>query len=109
MICSDGNDAIDDNDKYKLVQAIENLRSIRMQILAESPYFWIAFLQRFKEDKNIIFASNLEEAEYEIAAADKAIENQDIDELKLRVRRLMGLLPAGKEDELMEGIAGITK
>ena len=110
IICKDGDDAIKENDKIKLIQANNYLRGMQIRILQESPYFWVMMLKRLLEDRETLFEGEaLEESLYYFDRANSALERNDIEELKECERKLLSLVPRDEQDALMDGMSGITK
>ena len=108
QIKDDGEDAITRQDKAMLNHQNDLLTTLRIQAMAENPYFWLAMLENLKQ-KDINSFTNPSEAEYHLTAAENAKNSGDIEELKRNVRELLSLLPQDEQAELSGGMSGITK
>lgn len=104
---AEGEKAIADKDKQLLVRLNEQLHSLIMMILLEDPAIWIRWLNNIKARKNEL--TNQTVAEHLITKADEAVANGDVDGLKQNVRELFDLLPDDAEDEIRQGMSGITR
>lgn len=84
-----------------LQQKIRYLSQLVMQVLMKHPGFWVTHLERLEEE----YIGNMRdraEAELLLAQGHQAINNADIESLKMAVRQLYGLLP----DALAEDLRG---
>ncbi|HVW99848.1 MAG TPA: Hsp70 family protein, partial [Candidatus Babeliaceae bacterium] len=104
---AEGEKAIADKDKELLVRLNEQLHGLIMAILLEDPTIWIGWLNNVKARKNEL--TNQTVAEHLIAKADEAAANGDVEGLKRNVRELFDLLPDDAEDEIRQGMSGITR
>lgn len=103
-----GETAIAQKDKIMLTQLNELLSTLKIQVVAENPYFWVAMLEDLKR-KDIDSFKNPSDAEYHLSAAEKAKNSGDIEELKRNLRELLHLLPQEERAEISNNMSGITK
>lgn len=108
QIKDDGDTAIAQQDKNMLIQLNDLLSALKVQALAENPYFWVMMLENLQA-RDITVFKNLSEAEYHLSAAQKAKDSDDIDELKRHIRELLRLLPQEDQAEMSNSMSGITK
>ncbi|OGL27051.1 hypothetical protein A3C39_00690 [Candidatus Saccharibacteria bacterium RIFCSPHIGHO2_02_FULL_46_12] len=104
---AEGERAIADKDKELLVRLNEQLQGLIMAILMEDPALWVGWLNNIKARKDEL--TNKTVAEHLIAKADEAVANGDVQSLKQHVRELIELLPDDTEDEIRQGMSGITR
>lgn len=104
---AEGEKAIADKDKELLVRLNEQLQGLIMAILLEDPAIWVGWLNNIKERKNEL--TNQAVAEHHIAKADEAVASGNVEGLKQHVRELFDLLPDNAEDEIKQGMSGITR
>lgn len=93
--------AIESKDIDLLQQRSRYLSQLVMQVLMKHPGWWVAQLERLEEE----YIGNMRdraEAELLLAQGHQAINNADIESLKMAVRQLYGLLP----DALAEDLRG---
>jgi len=96
--------AIDDNNKTLLIRINEQLWELRDKAIFSNPYTW---LDQFKQMVDYGKFINEKEAQYYISKGMRAIETQDIEELKRCTRQLYLLLP--KEEQNKIKLSGITR
>jgi len=104
---AEGEKAITDKDKELLVRLNEQLQGLIMAILLEDPAVWVGWLNNIKVRKDEL--TNQAVAEHHIAKADEAAASGDVEGLKQHVRELFDLLPEDTEDEIRQGMSGITR
>lgn len=104
---AEGEKAIADKDKELLVRLNEQLQGLIMAILLEDPAVWVGWLNNIKARKDELTNQTL--AEHHIAKADEAVASGDVEGLKQHVRELFDLLPSNAEDEIKQGMSGITR
>jgi molecular chaperone DnaK len=104
---AEGKKAIADKDKELLVRLNEQLHGLIMAILLEDPTIWIGWLDNIKARKAEL--TNQTIADHLIAKADEAAAKGDVEGLKRNVRELFDLLPDDAEDEIKQGMSGITR
>jgi len=91
-----------------LIRVTEELKKLKNAILAATPDYWIGFLmfiiQRKETLKNQSLAKSL------INDANKAMDENNIDQLRQAVIQLAGLLPDNDDNDIIKGkMTGITK
>lgn len=107
VLRKEGNQAIQNGDKAMLSRVIQQVRDVTIRALVEDPSFWVWQLNEIKSNKAKL--SNQTDGEYYIDKADKAIEQNDFEELKRCVRNLLNMLPAEEQEAISGSMAGITK
>ncbi len=108
QIKDNGETAIAQQDKVMLVQLNELLSTLKIQAVAENPYFWVVMLDNLKT-RDINDFRNPSDAEYHFSAAERAKSTGNIEELKRNVRELLRLLPQEDQAEISGNMSGITK
>lgn len=84
-----------------LQQKVRSVSQLVMEVLMKQPGFWVAQLERLANEYKVNMRDQTE-AELLIAQGYRAINNQDVESLKLAVRQLYGLLP----DSIAEDLRG---
>ena len=103
----EGEKAIEDNDKTLLIRVNEQIEELGARALFSNPATWIYHFQQITQgDKNFI---NEKEARYYIEKGKRAIEFNDMDELKRCVHNLMLLLPSDEQETIKKNLSGITQ
>jgi len=103
---TEGKKAIEDNDKTLLIRVNEQIEELGAKALFSNPATWIYHFQQITQgDKNFI---NEKEARYYIKKGKRAIELNDMDELKRCVHNLMLLLPSDEQETIKNNLSGIT-
>jgi len=103
----EGEKAIEDNDKTLLIRVNEQIEELGTRALFSNPATWIYHFQQITQsDKNFI---NEKEARYYIEKGKRAIELNDMDELKRCVHNLMLLLPSDEQETIKKNLSGITQ
>ncbi len=103
----EGEKAIEDNDKTLLSRVNEQIEELGAKALFSNPATWVYhFQQIIQGDKNFI---NEKEARYYIEKGKRAIELNDMDELKRCVHNLMLLLPSDEQETIKKNLSGITQ
>jgi len=97
--------AINGGDAAILRQKIERLESLRNKILVGLPGWWVGFFEHLKERS--IYMLDQVHAEKLITQGHRAMNNNDIEELKSVVRQLISLLPQNEQNEA-RGYGGTT-
>jgi hypothetical protein len=95
--------AIDARDPVLLKRKIADLAAFRFQILRRIPEFWIWNLQEVEAHRGELSDGAL--GERLIAAARRAIGENDLDALRSAVNQLVGLLPEDRRD-IAQGFGG---
>lgn len=103
-----GEIAIEQQDKIILIQLNELLSTLKIQAIAENPYFWILMLNDL-ESKDLNDFKNPSDARFHLYAAQRAKDSGDIEGLKNNVRELLHLLPQEDQLEISNNMSGITK
>lgn len=103
----EGRKAVSSNDKTMLLRVNEQIEQLTFRSVYENPSAWVYMLSLIKEKRNEL--SNQTDANYFIQKADKAIDDNDVEELKRCVKSLLDLLPKETQDEINSSRAGITK
>ena len=103
-----GEAAIAQQDKVMLIQLNDLLSTLKVQVVAENPYFWVVMLENLKE-KDINDFRNPSDAQYHLSAAERAKNSGNVEELKRNVRELLRLLPQEDQAEISGNMSGITK
>lgn len=89
---------IDTGDPDLLRHHTEKIHSLAMQVALRKPDIWISWLEYCEERQASI--QNVTQAEQLIAQARRAINNNDLEELKAAVRQLICLLPGEPPPDL---------
>jgi len=96
--------AIEENNKTLLIRVNEQLWELRDKAIFSNPYAWVNQFKQMVDHGNFI---NEKEAQYYISKGVRAIETQDIDELKRCTRQLYLLLPIEEQKKIK--LSGITR
>lgn len=107
VLRSEGNRAIEKEDKPMLIKANEQVRELSAAVVLSNPQSWVYHFRQLATGEHNY--SNETEAQYYIEKGNKAIEANDVDELKRCVVSLIALLPADKQKEINSGLSGITR
>jgi hypothetical protein len=103
---TEGEMAIEDDDKHLLARVNEQIDDLRNKIIFSNPAAWAYFFEKIvKENKKFI---SDKEAEYYINKGRRAIEMGDTEELKRCVKGLMLLLPPEEQQIIQNTMSGIT-
>lgn len=103
---TEGEGAIEDEDKYLLARVNEQIDDLKTRIVFSNPAAWAYLFEKIvSENKEFI---SHKEAEYYINKGRRAIEMEDTEELKRCVRGLMLLLPPAEQAKLQNTMSGIT-
>jgi molecular chaperone DnaK len=100
----DGNKAIEKNSKALLKTVFEQLWDLRQKAIYSNPATWVDQFKQIVEYDNFI---NEKEAQYYINKGMRAIETEDIDELKRCTQQLYLLLPIEEQKKIK--LSGITR
>lgn len=103
----EGEKAIKSSDKTMLLRVNEQIEQLTFRSVFQNPAAWVHMLNQIKEKKSEL--TNQTDAAYFIDKADKAVSNEDVEELKRCVRNLIELLPKETQDEINSSMSGITK
>ncbi|MFA5877479.1 MAG: Hsp70 family protein [Candidatus Paceibacterota bacterium] len=103
---AEGERAIENEDKYLLARVKEQIEELNGRIVFSNPAAWAYLFEKIvRENKKFI---SDKEAEYYINKGRRAIEMDDVEELKRCVRGLMLLLPPEEQVKLQNTMSGIT-
>jgi molecular chaperone DnaK len=89
--------AIATRDSDLLRQKTEYLREFTIRILSEQPGWWVGYFQFLEERKPHMRDQSL--AEQLVSQGHRAIENYDLETLRVVVSQMIGLLPAEEQIE----------
>ena len=106
-IKTEGERALESEDKELLIRINEQLQDLIAKILFSNPSFWVYHFEKITNG-NYKFI-NEKEAEYYKDKGGKAIELNDGDELKRCVHNLMLLLPPEDQEKVNQNLSGITR
>ncbi|BCG62932.1 MAG: molecular chaperone DnaK [Methyloprofundus sp.] len=95
--------ALNSRDTELLQRFIDQVSSLRQQVLLEQPGYWVVLLEDLEEDRSIF--PDLSEAESLFQQGHRAIDNDDVPELQTVVRQLIRLIP---DDEVSKTGLGST-
>lgn len=102
----DGEKAISDNDKFFLSTVNEQIQGISTKAWFSNPSTWAYYFQKLvTENHNFV---NEKEAQYYLDKGRRAIDHDDLDELKHCVQSLWSLLPPDEQEKTKKNISGIT-
>ena len=103
----EGEKAISNNDKQLLIRVNEQIDQLKFKALNSNPATWV---YRFDQiSQNDLKFLNAKEAEYYIQKGKRAIELNDLDELKRCYHSLMLLLPSDDQETIKSNLSGITR
>jgi len=105
-IKNEGEKAVSENDKILLARVNEQIKELGAKAFFSNPNAWVFHFQKIiSENHNFI---NEKEAKYYIEKGQRAIELDDVDELKRCVHNLMLLLPSNEQEAIKNNLSGIT-
>jgi len=105
-IKAEGERAIDNKDKTLLVRTIEQIKEVGAKAWLSNPQTWIYYFQKLvTENHNFV---NEKDAQYYLDKGRRAIEQDNIDELKHCVQSLWSLLPEEEQSLVKNTLSGIT-
>lgn len=90
-----------------LLRVNEQIEELTFRTVFQNPAAWVHMLNQIKDKRNEL--TNQTDANYFIDKADRAIDDEDVDELKRCVRNLLDLLPKETQDGITSSMSGITK
>ncbi len=97
--------AMESRDPDLLNRKINEMEGLRFQILREQPGWWVGYLEYMEEKKNSM--RDQSQADHLIAQGRRAIDGNDLPQLKAVVRQLIALLPPS-EQQAATGYGGST-
>lgn len=103
----EGEAAIRNSDKVMLARVIEQADQAGYRFAFQNPLTWVFMLNRIKERRDELI--NKTDGDYFIEKGDKAVDENDVEELERCVRKLLELLPKATQEELNSNMSGITK
>lgn len=103
----EGEKAITSKDKVMLLRVSEQLEQLTFRSVFQNPVAWVHMLDQIKNNRGEL--TNKTDADYFINKAEKAINENDVEELKRCVRNLLDLLPKETQEEINASMSGITK
>jgi len=104
---TEGEKAIADNDKSLLTRVNEQVNELNVRAIFSNPATWIYQFKKIVDGNNNFI--NEKEAKYYIEKGKRAIELNDMDELKRCVHNLQLLLPSDAQQTLKSNLTGITR
>jgi molecular chaperone DnaK len=102
----EGEKAIESQDEILLSKIVEQLKDLKNQILFLNPSSWLYLFNSLKEKKQWL---NDDEARYYVQKGEKAIELNDVEELKRSTRSLLSLLPQNEQEFVTRNLSGIMR
>ncbi len=106
-IKAEGEKAITDNDKVLLIRVNEQIKELTARAVFSNPATWMyQFDKLISENHNF---TNEKEANYYIQKGRRAVELEDVDELKRCVHNLLLLLPSEEQEVIKKNLSGITR
>lgn len=107
VIKGEGEKAIDSKDKVLLGRALEQLKDLRRKVWQSNPASWVYLFDHILEKEHKWTSES--EATYYIQKGKRAIEINDLEQLKKSVRNLLLLLPPNEKKLIAGTMSGITK
>jgi molecular chaperone DnaK len=105
IIKREGNNAINTEDKTLLIKINEQLRGLAISVVFSNPNSWVYQFKQLVADQNF---SDESEAKFYIEKGYKALESNDLEELKRCVLKLIDLLPTEQQKKINSELSGIT-
>ncbi len=106
MMKTEGEKAIEQNDKTILSRVNEQIKELESKAIYSNPSTWVYLFQKITQgDKRFI---NEKEAQYYTEKGKRAVELNDIDELKRCIHNLQLLLPSEVQADFKSNLSGIT-
>jgi molecular chaperone DnaK len=103
----EGEKAIVDNDKSLLIRINEQIKELSSKAVFSNPATWIHQFKKITDGK--LDFINEKEAKYYIEKGKRAIELNDVDEIKRCVHNLQLLLPSDVQETIKDNLSGITR
>ncbi len=107
VLKKEGESAIASSDKVLLSRVLEQLKELNRNVLFSNPTSWV-YMFRLIQEKGHAWISE-KEAAYYTQKGQRAIELNDVEELKRSVHNLMLLLPPNEQKLIQGNMSGITK
>ena len=105
IIKKEGNNAINNDDKTLLIKTNEQLRELGIAVIFSNPSSWVYQFKKLVADQNF---SDESQAKFYIEKGNKALELNNIDDLKRCVLKLIELLPVEEQKKINSELSGIT-
>lgn len=106
VLKSEGEKAIENNDKYLLNRVNEQLKDFSFSVAFSNPSVWVYQFEKLTNGEYQFTKQT--DAQYYIDKGKRAINIGDVEELKRCVVNLIGLLPAEQQKEINSSLSGIT-
>ena len=103
----EGEKAIASNDKSLLIRINEQTKELSSKAVFSNPATWVHQFKKITEGKPDFI--NEKEAKYYIEKGKRAIELNDVDEIKRCVHNLQLLLPSDVQETIKDNLSGITR
>ena len=103
----EGEKAISSNDKSLLIRINEQIKELSSKAVFSNPATWVHQFKKITEGKPDFI--NEKEAKYYIEKGKRAIELNDVDEIKRCVHNLQLLLPSDVQETIKDNLSGITR
>lgn len=107
QIETEGQKAIAENDKTLLVRVNEQIKELGMKAVFTNPAVWVHHFHKLTDGSKKFI--NEKEAEYYTEKGKRAIELNDLEELKRCFHQLLLLLPSEERESIKRNISGITR
>lgn len=103
------NKAVEAKDVKKLEHSIDEMKTLRWQILFAQPGFWVGAFQEVKSG-NVVY-SDPDKAKSLMSEGGIALQRQDIESLKSIMWQLWGLMPSEAQEDIQNKVsdAGIRR
>jgi molecular chaperone DnaK len=95
-------EAIVNNDIAQMRYYMDELESLRWQVLTRDSGFWLYMFEKFSKDPNVRF-ENPDRAQHLIQEGNSAVVEGNIDKLKMVVSQLFALIPQAQVQEITRG------
>ena len=102
----EGEKAIESKDKYLLMRVNEQIKELGMRVALANPAMWVYQFEKLTTENHTFLSEK--EASYYISKGKRAMELNDVDELKRCVHSLMLLLPPEEQEAIRGNLSGIT-
>jgi molecular chaperone DnaK len=104
---AEGEIAIRDNDKTLLMSVNDRIRELGARSLHSDPTIWVHHFRKLTDGSTKFL--NEREAGYFTEKGLKAIETENLEELKRCCRGLMNLVPIDQQERIKTNVSGITR
>lgn len=103
---TEGEHAIKENDKHLLIRVNEQLAELRQRVVFSNPAVWVFYFEKILSEHKKFTSEK--EAQYFADKGRRAIEMNDVEELKRCTRGLLLLLPPEDRQMVQGTMPGIT-